>query len=113
MKKKILSLLAITLCVVLAALAFTACGESKSASPLVGSWESDEAAGVIYDFKDDGTGALKGEGYEMSFTYTVKDDTLTFVYTGSDSEQTFNYKIENNVLSIIDPEGATITYTKE
>ena len=111
MKKKILSLLAITLCVVLAALTFTACGGSKS--PIVGSWESDEAAGVIYTFNEDGTGALKGEGYEISYTYTVKDDTLTLVYSDSNSEQTFNYKIENNVLSITDSNGATITYTKK
>ncbi len=109
--KKMISIVALTLCVILAALSLTACGGSKSA--LVGSWESDEAAGVVYSFNDDGTGNLKGEGYDMTFTYTEKDDTLSFTYTGSSEVQTFNYKIEDNVLSIIDPEGGTITYTKK
>lgn len=104
-------MIALALCVVLAALSFTACGGSKS--PVVGSWESDEAAGVIYTFNEDGTGTLAGEGYEVTLTYTLKDDTISFTYNGGSEVQTFNYKIENNALSIIDPEGSTITYTKK
>lgn len=56
---------------------------------------------------------ITGGGYDMTFTYTEKDDTLSFTYTGSSEVQTFNYKIEDSVLSIIDPEGGTITYTKK
>lgn len=46
-------------------------------------------------------------------THTLKDDTISFTYNGGSEVQTFNYKIENNVLSIIDPEGSTLTYTKK
>ena len=49
----------------------------------------------------------------MTLTYTLKDDTISFTYNGGSEVQTFNYKIENNVLSIIDPEGGTITYSKK
>ncbi|MBQ3265593.1 MAG: hypothetical protein IJH07_07430 [Ruminococcus sp.] len=111
MNKKMIGIIALTLCVILAALSFTACGGSKPA--IVGSWESDEASGVIYTFNEDGTGSLAGEGYEMTLTYTLKDDTISFTYNGGSEVQTFNYKIENNVLSIIDPEGGTITYSKK
>ena len=111
MKRKTINIIALTLCALFAVLSLAACGGSKS--PIVGSWESDEAAGVIYTFNEDGTGTLVGEDYELTLTYTLKDDTISFTYNGGTEVQTFNYKIENNVLSIIQPGGSTITYTKK
>ena len=125
MKRKMTGIIVLILSIMMTALCLVACGDSKSTgsdtgttqadtkAPLIGYWESNEAEGVIYTFNEDGTGTLVGEGYEMSLTYTVKDDTISFTYNGGSEVQTFNYTIEKNVLSIIDPEGSTLTYTKK
>ena len=112
--KHIAKILAVVLTLTLIA-SLAACGssDSGSGSPLVGKWESIEAPGTIYEFKADGTGTLSGEGYSLDLTYTEKDDTVSFTYNGGSEVQTFNYTIKDDVLSIIDPNGTTLTYKKQ
>lgn len=125
MQKSTISIIALMLCALFATFCFTACGSgdnsssksaadsSSSKSALVGSWESDEAAGTIYTFNSDGTGTLSGDGYKTNFTYTEKDGKLEYTYEGSSEKPSDEYTIEGNKLSLKDKYGATITYTKK
>lgn len=112
--KKTAKILAVVLALVLL-VSLAACGGSDKgnggshdASSLVGTWESNEAPGTFYEFKADGTGTLKGEGYSMNFTYVDKSTSVDFTYEGSDSVQNNEYTVDGSTLTL-----AGITYTKK
>ncbi|MBQ7647261.1 MAG: hypothetical protein IJS94_08340 [Clostridia bacterium] len=101
-------------------LTFAACGAAKNdkpadttaapvsnGSPLVGTWESNEAEGVVYTFNGDGTGTLKGDGYSMTLNYTDNGTSIDVSYNGGDEVQTQDYTINGDVLTL-----AGIGYTK-
>lgn len=119
MKKSTISVIALILCALFATCCFTGCGSTteantnNSTSAIVGSWDSNEAPGTVYTFNEDGTGALSGDGYELTFTYTEKDGTVELTYEGA-SVQIYEYTIENDTLSLTDVEiGSAITYSKK
>lgn len=79
-------------CIILAAVLslsiFTACGsKSDSGTPvndnmlaLEGTWEySDETGTISYTFRADGTGTCSLLDYELPFTFTAGDTSLTIV----------------------------------
>ena len=111
MKRTVISMIALTLCVLLSASCLAACG-AKSA--LIGSWDSIEAPGTVYTFNADGSGTLDASGSVLKFTYTDKDGMLTLTYEGSSTPQTSAYTVKDNVLSLTDTEyGTTLTYKKK
>ena len=82
--------------------------QAAPASALTGKWESKEAPGTFYEFKDDGTGVLTGEGYSMDFTYEDKGDSVDISYTGVTEAQNEAYTIDGDTLTL-----AGIQYTKQ
>ncbi len=113
MKRKMISTLALTLCVLMTVLCLAACGGSKSA--LVGTWESVEAPGASITFKADGTGSMDASGISVTFTYEDKDNTVK-VINDLNKEQTivYEYTIDGDKLSLKDKDTeTTLTYTKK
>ena len=111
MKRRIISVIALTLCALIAALSFTACGGKNE---LIGSWDSVEAPGSVYTFEEGGSGNLNSSGMVMNFTYTTGNGKISITYEGSTSAQTVEYSIKGSVLTLTDPEtGSTLTYNKK
>lgn len=106
--KILAAVLTLVLLVSLAACGGSGSGGSDSASALIGTWESNEAPGTFYEFKADGTGTLKGEGYSMEFTYVDKSTSIDFTYEGSSTVQNNDYTVNGSTLTL-----AGITYTKK
>ena len=74
MKRKLFTVIALALCVLMAALCLTACGGKNSndaeadgtKSALLGTWSANEAEGAAYIFNEDGKGVWNaGGGMEM------------------------------------------------
>lgn len=118
MKRKWISTLALTLCVLMTVLCFAACGSSDSSesgsTALVGTWESVEAPGNAYIFYEDGTGAWDMSGTKMNFTYEDKGTTIEITYEGVSSALVYDYTIEGSKLTTTDHDTGTIlTYAKK
>ena len=115
MKKTAISLIALTLCLLVAAIGLSSCGSADTKSALVGTWESVEAPGTSYTFNEDGKGTLNmDDDVTMNFTYTDKDSSVDLLYKGTSSAQGFSYTIEGNKLTMTsDEEGTVLTYTKK
>ncbi len=66
---------------------FTGCSENLHSHPvpkyntaLSGTWEySDTAGKTVYIFNSDGTGIFRTSGYELPFTFTADETSLTVV----------------------------------
>ncbi len=110
MKKVILSLL--ILCSVLF---ITGCGKKNE---LLGTWEGMSSSKYLttIEFKKDGKmfyknkNETKGTEFESNGKYTIKDDVLTIELEKWDTGIEYNYKIENNKLSLIAKEDARPNY---
>ena len=121
MTRKLISTLALTLCVLMTVFCFAACGNSGNSdtsdsgkSTLVGTWESVEAPGTAYIFNDDGTGALDASGTKLNFTYEDKGASVEIAYEGTSSADVYEYTIEGSKLSMTDTGTSTVyTYTKK
>ena len=124
MKRKLFTVIALTLCVLMTALCLTACGGKGSGdaaaddarSALLGTWSANEAEGCAYIFNEGGKGAWDTgvEGAEMNFTYADKGTTVEITYEGSSSTQIWEYAIDGNNLTMTDTDtGSVLTYTKK
>lgn len=123
MKRKLFTVIALTLCVLMTALCLTACGGKGSGdakadntkSALLGTWSANEAEGCAYIFNEEGKGVWDaGEGIEMNFTYVDKGETVEITYEGSSSTQIWKYAIDSNILTMTDTDtGSVLTYTKK
>ena len=121
MKRKIIGVIALTLCALMAAMCLTACGgdsdstaDSGSKSALVGTWGANEAEGMSYVFNEDGTGKWDAGDYAMEFTYVDKGSSVELSYKDANTAQTWEYTIKGNTLSMKESDsGVTLTYTKK
>ena len=135
MKRKLFTLITLTLCVLMAVLCLTACGnkgddakanqttaaedankgETKEASALLGTWSANEAEGCAYTFEEDGKGVWDaGEGMLMNFTYADKGETVEITYEGASTTQIWEYTIDGDNLTMKDADtGSILTYTKK
>lgn len=109
MKRKILTIVAVTLMLLMSIFVLTGCGEK---SGIVGKWQS-ELGGYTYDFKNDGTGTYNMFGSETQFTYTDNGTSFAIKYAGSDYEMTLEYRIEGNKLIVKDSFGKDTNYIKK
>ena len=115
MKKKLICILALTLCVITALLCLASCGSSDGKkSALVGTWAANEAEGMSYVFNEDGTGKWDAGDYAMNFTYTEKDGVIELTYDGATTAQKWEYTIDGSTLTMKETDsGTTLTYTKK
>lgn len=97
--------------VVVLTFSLVACGGEKEAT-IVGSWESVDMAGAIYNFGEGGKGSYEYMGASMDFTYTDDGTAVTITYTNSEPS-TFKYTIDGNKLNIEDSFGSTVVYKKK
>ncbi len=81
----------------------------KHARSVLGSWS---ASGFVYTFKKDGTGVYSYGSGEMKFKYTVDKDTLQLTYENEAEPITTVFSVNGNEMTIRDPLGVDITYTK-
>lgn len=109
MKKKIL----FGLVALIAMVTLVGCDSSKNDKGLVGSWEYKDSSGYIYKFNDDLTGSYTAFGTEMKFTYEDKGDKVSILYDGNTMSSEFEYKIENNQLTIKDSFGSDVIYVRK
>jgi len=138
MKRKLFTLIALTLCVLITALCLTACGnkgddakanqntaaedadkgetkEASAESALLGTWSANEAEGCAYTFEEDGKGVWDAsEGMLMNFTYVDKGETVEITYEGASTTQIWEYTIDGDNLTMKDTDtGSILTYTKK
>ena len=113
MNKRIICMVSLLFCVLLTFLSLTSCGTSKADPALVGHWESDNSDPYLFVFNENGTGRLFDSLTTRSFTYTVKDGTVSFSYDVDYDYvlESAKYTIENHVLTLVSPDGNTRTYT--
>lgn len=128
--KKLLSL-ALTLLLVLAlTVSFAGCGktdapatdgsgvaaDSEAAAPagaeLVGEWAYD--SNYIYTFNADGTGQYDAGGTIMPLTYEIPEDgQLSILFEGNTDPMVTEYKVEGDVLTILDSLNNEVVYKKK
>ena len=139
MKSKLYTLIALTLCVLMAVLSFSACSkkgngtettaanaaaedadksesqEAAAGSALLGTWSANEAEGCAYTFEEGGKGVWDAsEGMLMNFTYTDKGETVEITYEGASTTQIWEYTIDGANLTMKDLDtGSILTYTKK
>ena len=120
MKRNVLSVIALTLCVLMTMLCLTACGgnsdssDTATGSTLVGTWSANEAENAGYVFAEDGTGkwVLENEGIEMNFTYTDNGTSVEIIYEGASEGMIWDYTIDGSLLTMTDTDtGTVLTYT--
>ncbi len=76
-------------------------------SELIGKWENQ--VGFI-EFEQDGGYEWKVAEHHETGEFKTSDGKLRIIYNGRTTD--YSYRILNNSLTITDPEGGTITYTK-
>ena len=123
MKRKLFTVIALTLCVLMTALCLTACGGKESndveadgtKSALLGAWSSVEAEGTGYTFGEDGKGTWDlGDGLTTNFTYVDNGTSVEITYEGTSVAQIWEYAIDGNNLTMTDTDtGSVLTYTKK
>ena len=121
MKRTLLTVISLTLCVLMTALCLTACGGKKANdgnganSALIGTWNANEAEGCAYTFEEGGKGVWDAsEGMQMNFTYADKGETVEITYEGASTTQIWEYTIDGANLSMKDTDtGSILTYTKK
>ena len=117
MKKSLISIIAVALCILFTASALCACGdtsgdEDEGKTNLVGSWEY-ESGGYIYTFSEDGTGNYDAGGTVMEFNYTDKSNSIEFSYEDTTESSTYEYRIEGDALYIKDSLGNDVKYIRK
>lgn len=128
--KKIIKMTALFLALVLAVSSLAACSVISPGKKLVGKWtDSNKLSG--YEFHEDGTvdityvnftipiinmpfnGTVKG-AYTVGKTDNVNTVTLTYTVFSKSIEKTYQFKVEEAKLTLIDPEdGGSTVYIKE
>lgn len=107
--KNVLKITLLLLVLAIAVFALTGCGK-KDTNPIVGSWKYDGGSDYTYTFNEDGTGNYASGSSKMDFTYTIKDNKISILYTGNTSPFETEYKIDGDVLNIIDSFGKDTLY---
>ncbi len=116
--KKIISIVMV-LCMVLTLFAGCASNEDK----IIGTWKGTTTTEFLsltvdktYTFNEDGTGTMPilETGVNVSFTYTINEDTLTIITDTAILSQTYVYTMafEDNTLTLTDTDGKALVLTK-
>ena len=105
MKKGILGLLVITLCLVL-----VGCNKAKGKNPLVGKWAY---GSFVYTFNEDGTCSYDAAGTLMKCTYTTDGDKISILYDGDTASFDTTYSIDGNKLNVKDSLGNDTIYNRK
>ena len=132
MKRNLICTIALTICILMLVLCFTACGSKDTKTPsngkktdttaaneetkslLIGTWAANESEGMSYIFNEDGTGKWDAGDYALDFNYVDKGNSIEITYKGSTDAQTWEYTISDDTLSMKDTDsGVTLTYTKK
>ena len=107
MKKMFISVVCI-----LSLLLLTGCGKSS----IKGTWYYyngiNISSDVYYKFNDDKTGEYVYSNGKNSFIYEVRKDKLILSYFNSTNSNEYEYKIENDTLTIKDLLGSDVVYIK-
>lgn len=106
--KRIAMIVAVVLVIAVVA-SLVACGEK---SPVIGTWNSNDAEGASIVFKEDGTGSMGSSDFALTFSYTEKDKKLELTRVGEKEKIVFEYTINGDQLSLKSEDGSTLTYTK-
>lgn len=121
MKKAILILLVMSLCIGILA----GCSNKEPDAPkspettkapetqksILGTWEY-KGMDCAYVFNADGTGAYRYYGADMPFTYTDDGSTVSVLFTGNTAPNVLKYTIKGKTLSIEDSFGSIVEYEK-
>lgn len=118
MKRKMIGVIALTLCVLMTVLCLTACsgsGDGGSKSALIGTWASSDAEGPSYIFSEDGTGKIDGgDDAVLNFTYVDKGSSVEITYADTSTTDTWEYTIDGSTLTMKDAlTGTALTCTKQ
>lgn len=77
---------------------------------LLGTWVSVDMPCFAYNFLHGGVGYYSFGSGKKDFSYTATDTAVTVHFTGDSLPSTFEYAIENDVLSIQDSFGTPVKY---
>lgn len=125
MKRKIMKLTGIILCLTLAMFAFAACSKDsdkadrafvaseEEKAPIVGEWGYETNSEWKYVFEADGTGSYIFGGEPLTFTYEDDGEILKIKYDNADNVNEFKYTIDKDTLSIEDSFGSINKYIKQ
>ena len=103
MKKSLLAILLVVLCVTV-----VGCGKKD---PIVGKWAYGSGESFMYTFNSDGTCHYTANNKDC--TYKVDGDKLSITYNGDTSSFDTTFKIEDNKLIIKDSFGSDVVYEKK
>ena len=104
MKKYLVGLLLVVVCLVL-----VGCGSTKKG--IVGKWKH-ESTDYTYNFKSDGTGTYSYGSSSMEFTYETTDTKISITFAGSTIPFTTKYTLDGDKLNIIDSFGNDTIYKR-
>ena len=104
MKKYLVGLLLVMVCLVL-----VGCGSTKKG--IVGKWKH-ESSDYTYNFKSDGTGTYSYGSSSMEFTYEIEENQISITYKGNTIPFTTRYTIDGDKLNIIDSFGSDTIYKR-
>lgn len=76
----------------------------------MGKWASVDLPCFAYNFSHDGIGYYSFMSGKKEFTYTANENSVTIHYTGDLLPGTFEYVIEDDILSIQDSFGNYVKY---
>lgn len=109
--KKILSLICLLF---VSVLLVSGCSKDEG---VVGTWnylnDGKTRNDIAYVFNKDNTGSYNFSNMENKFTYEVNGNTITLNYENGGGTNTFEFSIENNILTIKDSFGVDVTYKKK
>ena len=100
LKPKAIIILLVLIIIVCSALILIFKGKNNINKKFVGTWTTDGV--TVYEFKKDGTGALKVSLGDYEFEYEIKDDKLYIDFKSTkaeDSEYTYEFKDEKLILT--------------
>ena len=127
MKRKIIGVIALTLCALIAVFCLTACGSSEGGSgseettatteapkpSIVGTWEeTDSTSDGVFVFNEDGTGTYSMGENSLTFTYEDKGTTIIMTID-TIGTQNVKYVIDGDKLTMTDEADKTITLTRK
>lgn len=125
MKRKMIGVIALTLCALMTVLCLAACGNSdtdksdsntsaEEKSALIGTWASIDAEGTAYIFNEDGTGKINaGDDAVLNFTYVDKGSSVEITYEDTSTTDTWEYTIDGTLTMKDALTGTTLIYTKQ
>ena len=105
MKKNILGVVMIALCLVL-----VGCNKAKDKNSIVGKWA---LGSFVYTFNEDGTCEYDVSGKIMKCTYKTDGDKLSILYDGDTASFDTTYSIDGNKLNVKDSFDNDTIYTRK